>query len=488
MLSNAVLRCKLMLKRVFIGCTERIRKCRYLSVIWTLFPVIVGLPFSGWVLAASVPAILKRIDIVYYIDFPWHKKYRVNIAKGCHRFFLHSGSAVLRCEENMSLLRPLHMIKAWQRQQSKMGFLPLTIKEFGIKNVHGHIKKIKSISLYALPVHGQKTKFMTVTGMFIRHVNDVRKYHFRNRATGRISSIWSTPNHPFYLKNRGAFVPVEEISPEDEMIQKDGQIVKMNCPVVNGKCGNQSKDSIVPVYNLEIAQKHTYFVGKDFLLVHNPYDPVTGKRMVLQAWERYKLFVDFGCINQVFDPYNKGAITFEFRLNLKARDEFLSKFGFSNAKKLQDRQRAAISGPLRILGFESWSQNVEGRRDLVWILKDRKRFADAIKDADIDFPVPPPIPLEVPSELPSSDAPRLSHFDFPSSNAPKLSHFNSPDFSFSAPASACPELFDPSVLSSDHNSYAGLPPSAYFPSSQPSPSSLPPIIPFLLPGFDSVGN
>ena len=217
--------------------------------------------------------VLKRVNIVYYINFPWHKKYETERVKGCHRFLSHSGSAVLRCEENVFLLRPVHIIKIWQRQQSKMGFLYLTMKYFGLENVHGYIKKIQSISLNGFPLYGEDIKAGTVTGRFIRHVNDVREYQFKNTKTGQISRLRSTPNHPFYAKNRGGFIPVEEISSEDEMLQKDGQIMKMNCSAFQGShCGTRSKDSIVPVYNLEVAQKHTYFVGRDFVLVHNSCD------------------------------------------------------------------------------------------------------------------------------------------------------------------------------------------------------------------------
>ena len=433
-----------MLKR---GDAEIIWKCRYLPVIWTLFLLIAELTFNTWVLAASVPAMLKGMDIVYYIDFPWYKEYRVDIAKGCHRFFLHSGSAVLRCEENISLLRPLHIIKAWQRQQSKKGFFSLTINEFNIKNVHGYIKKIKSISLYALPVRGQNTKFMTVTGRFIRHVNDVRKYQFRNRATGKISSIRSTPNHPFYLKNRGSFIPIEAISPEDEMIQRDGQVVKLIDPATHCSASRiKPEKSIALVYNLEVSGKHTYFAGQDFILVHNPYTrkekntrkkkTVKGKHKPLKAWQRYKLFVDSNCIEEIDDPNHKGARTLAFKLSVKDRVEFMSKHGFSSAKSSRVQIRAAISDPLRALGFKSWSKattTTNGMKELLWKLENRERFADAIKGADIALPAPPPLPLppfpDGVSELSASNVPGLSHFDTPAplySDGPSCLSYSDP--------------------------------------------------------------
>ena len=459
MLSNAVLRCKLMLKRVFIGCTERIRKCRYLSVIWTLFPVIVGLPFSGWVLAAPVPAMLKRIDIVYYIDFPWHKKYRVDIAKGCYRFFLHSGSAVLRCEENISLLRPLHIIKAWQRQQSKVGFFSLTINEFNIKNVHGYIKKIKSISLDTFPVHGQKTEFMTVTGRFIRHVNDVRKYHFRNRATGKISSIWSTPNHPFYVKNRGGFIPIEAISAEDEMVQRDGQVVKLIYPASHGTAGRVKPErSIVPVYNLEVFGKHTYFVGKDFILVHNTYKDGSRRKKTnctrMSVKDRYNLILKRYIEEvEVMGACNIRYKTLEFRLKEEDREEFLLRYARSTGKDERSKISTAITEPLHKLGFRSERQKGKclpnSKRDIVWKLRNKKKFVRLMGSAAGVEHLSPPLPLDSVSELPSSSAPGPSHFDIPffpvpldSGEPPFLPHF---DFSVPLYSGEPPALshFDP---------------------------------------------
>ena len=406
-----------MLKQV---CTEVIRKCRCLPVIWTLFLLIVGLPFSVWVLAASMPVSLKSIDIVYYIDFPWHKTYETETVKGCHRFFLHSGSAVLRCREGISLLRPLYIIKAWQIQQSKVGFFSLTINEFGIKNVHGYIKKIKSTSFDTFPVHGQKPKIMTVTGKFIRHVNNVRKYQFRNRATGRISSVFSTPNHPFYVKSRGSFIPIEAISVEDEMVQRDGQVVKLIYTTSHGTAGRvKPEKSIVPVYNLEIAQKHTYFVGKDFLLVHNAYTGEKTKHIRLNIKDRYNVLLRHNLIKEVKirGPGKTSHTTLEFRLKAKDRAEFLSKHSMSAGKNEEHQIATAITEPLKKIGFVSVRKGLRRRNvksDLVWRLTNWKKFRFHIGDTTgLESPSLPPPPDSL-SELPSSSAPGPSHFDVPS--------------------------------------------------------------------------
>ena len=430
----------MILKQILVKCIVIVHRCGcQLSLLGIIF-FITSLFSSLWSLAAPVPEVWKSIDIVYHIDFPRRKIDETATVQGCHRFFLHSGSAVLRCEENISLLRPLHIIKAWQRQQSKVGFFSLTINEFNIKNVHGYIKKIKSISLDTFPVHGQKTEFMTVTGRFIRHVNDVRKYHFRNRATGRISSIWSTPNHPFYVKNRGGFIPIEAISAEDEMVQRDGQVVKLIYPASHGTAGRvKPEKGIVPVYNLEVFGKHTYFVGKDFILVHNPYKDRRKRnktnRTRISVKDRYKLLFTQGYIQEVTVKEPSGIIykTLEFRLKAEDKEGFALKYAMSAGKDTKTKIVTAITDPLHKLGFvpiPQGGQNLPGtRRDIVWRLMDWEKFRRRGGTTGMEHPAFP-LSLNSVSELPASNASGPSHFDalppvpLNSGEPPALSHFD----------------------------------------------------------------
>ena len=381
-----------------------------------------------------MPEPLKSIDIVYYIDFPWHKKYDTRAVKGCRRFFLHAGNAVLRCEENVSLLRPLHIIKSWQRQQRKMGFFTLAMDEFGIKNVHGCIKKIKFTAFNVFSFYTKDTKAQVVTGTFIRHVNDVRQYQFKNRATEQISRLWSTPNHPFYVKNRGVFIPVEEISSEDEMIQKDGQILKM---IHSGSHRIHSRipaeGGVVPVYNLEISGKHTYFVGQDFILVHNPCK-IKPKRLQkkpeklqkkperirrISLGERFQAMWDHGFIAPMQDPENERITTLRFQLNREDRETFHSCCGCSRAADSSNARKTDIKEPLTQLGFISMphlGSSEDGGRVIFWILMDVAQFKRALDKegaasyayaeslSHLNFSTPalpflPPLPFQPPSSM-----------------------------------------------------------------------------------------
>ena len=380
--------------------------------------------FSVGSLAASVPESLKTIDIVYYMNFPWREKYETQAVKGCRRSCLPLSGTALRCEENVSLLRPLHIIKLWQKQQREMGFFTLTMDEFGIKNVHGYIKKIKSVPFDLFSAPGQKTKTGTVTGRFVRHVTDVRKYQFKNMATGRISSIYSTPKHPFYVKNRGIFVPVEEISPTDQMIQKDGQIVRIIHPVPHCRCVRPlTGESIAPVYNLEILQKHTYFVGRDFILVHNPCERPPKKNGKIPLGDRFQRMWDNGFIGSMPDLEDSSKITLSFQLKWHERERFHLSCGYSKAKNRVNARRADIFRPLTRMGFvamDHLGSSGDGERVIFWVLTDVARFREELYEDgatssaysealsllgflnfslpyDLPLPLPPPLRLPLPS-------------------------------------------------------------------------------------------
>ncbi|HVC98715.1 MAG TPA: Hint domain-containing protein, partial [Pirellulales bacterium] len=74
-----------------------------------------------------------------------------------------------------------------------------------------------------------------------------------------------TPNHPIYARGRG-FVPAGELRPGDELLTDDFRWVKVSAVVDKGE--------VVPVFNLAVANDHTYFIGSKrrwgfCFLVHN---------------------------------------------------------------------------------------------------------------------------------------------------------------------------------------------------------------------------
>jgi hypothetical protein len=65
--------------------------------------------------------------------------------------------------------------------------------------------------------------------------------------------IGTTDEHPFYVPAREAFVPARELQAGDQLISHDGRLLRIDAI--------QSTLQIATVYNLRVADYHTYFVG-----------------------------------------------------------------------------------------------------------------------------------------------------------------------------------------------------------------------------------
>ncbi len=67
--------------------------------------------------------------------------------------------------------------------------------------------------------------------------------------------IGTTDEHPFYVPAREAFVPARKLQAGDQLISYDGQLLRIDAI--------HSTLQIATVYNLRVADYHTYFVGCD---------------------------------------------------------------------------------------------------------------------------------------------------------------------------------------------------------------------------------
>jgi hypothetical protein len=108
-----------------------------------------------------------------------------------------------------------------------------------------------------------------------RRINEIKHnppsvtYHLKFRANSGDKEIYLrvTPEHPFYVENRG-WVAVENLNINDICITNNKNKLKLLSKIFDSE--------LIPVYNLEVDIDHTYFVGDDpenCLLVHNQYDP-----------------------------------------------------------------------------------------------------------------------------------------------------------------------------------------------------------------------
>lgn len=92
-------------------------------------------------------------------------------------------------------------------------------------------------------------------------------------------TISTTPNHPFFVADRG-WMKAETIIPGMEIMLMDGSSAVVNSTQL------QPIDA-VDVYNFTVDNDHTYFVGETCLLVHNQCNTLQGKRQdgVNKAWQ-----------------------------------------------------------------------------------------------------------------------------------------------------------------------------------------------------------
>ena len=76
-------------------------------------------------------------------------------------------------------------------------------------------------------------------------------------------NIISTYDHPYYVKDKG-FVSAEALWIGAELIDKNGNVVLVE-QLYRENLGDES----VKVYNFQVEEYHTYFVGRTMILVHN---------------------------------------------------------------------------------------------------------------------------------------------------------------------------------------------------------------------------
>ncbi len=87
----------------------------------------------------------------------------------------------------------------------------------------------------------------------LRQVEEV----FENQAQVMVLGLggWTietTPEHPFWVRDKG-WTAAGEIEPGDELRSHDGQWIPLDSKLLT--------DNIVTVYNMRVAEDHTYFVG-----------------------------------------------------------------------------------------------------------------------------------------------------------------------------------------------------------------------------------
>ena len=74
--------------------------------------------------------------------------------------------------------------------------------------------------------------------------------------------IITTETHPFYVNNRG-FVNAGELKVDDELLDSNGNTLLIESYEI------ELTDEPTTVYNFQVEDFHTYYVGENGVLVHN---------------------------------------------------------------------------------------------------------------------------------------------------------------------------------------------------------------------------
>ena len=228
--------------------------------------------------------IWKEVHIVYNQDFPYKQNYSKQNIKGCKKTYISPVSnnktetkktiPALRCVEHIKLLRPDKIVRQWFKIQNKKHFFPLTLSTFNFVNIHAQITGIYPVKSGNQQHFSHNGQTKIVIGQFKRHTINIKKYTFKNMTTGKTTTVNATPEHPVYVKNRAAFIPVDLLLSTDYLLSNAGHEIRLICPENRIQhCGTSLHNNIpLPVYNLEIDNNHTYFVSDIRLLVHNICD------------------------------------------------------------------------------------------------------------------------------------------------------------------------------------------------------------------------
>ena len=211
----------------------------------------------------------KVVNISYNNEFPYRKKYDTEKIENCHKLYKSKNNAVLSCREYIAIIRPLSFIIKLTKLQKKKKYFIFSISEFGIFNEKGKIISIQPADWFFKKIININKESHVVSGIFTRHTLDVRRYAFRRKGSNEVNYINTTTNHLFYVKNKGEFIPVDQIKSTDILIGKDGDSIE---PVKLFSGLNKHmvlNNTPKVVYNMELYTGHTYFVGKQRLLVHN---------------------------------------------------------------------------------------------------------------------------------------------------------------------------------------------------------------------------
>ena len=191
-----------------------------------------------------LPEIMEEIDLKWPGDYTCSKPNYIKILKPCG--YTKKNHLIVGNYTRMHLFNKYIKMKV---TAIKKMVLPLA-KKINSTPSHSHYLK----------------KYSMVTAIFVHQSPVVKTYKFSNAATGRITALNVTPEHPFYVRELKQFIAVKKIKPWMSLVANNETV-----HIVSGERNYNQYDSkkTTTVYNIETRRHHVYHVGSQKILVHN---------------------------------------------------------------------------------------------------------------------------------------------------------------------------------------------------------------------------
>ena len=191
-----------------------------------------------------LPEIMEEIDLKWPGDYAHSKPNYIKMLKPCG--YTKKNHLIVGNYTRMHLFNKYIKMKV---TAIKKKALPLA-------------KKINSTPSHS----GYLKKYSMVTAIFVHQSPVVKTYKFSNAATGRITALNVTPEHPFYVRELKQFIAVKKIKPWMSLVANNG-----TAHIVSGNKSYNKYDlkKATTVYNIETRRHHVYHVGSQKILVHN---------------------------------------------------------------------------------------------------------------------------------------------------------------------------------------------------------------------------
>jgi hypothetical protein len=179
-------------------------------------------------------------------------------------------------------------------------------------------------------------------------------------------AIKTTAEHPFYVPAQERFVPAGELQVGDQLVSSQGVLVPIE--------SISDLNEITTVYNLRVADHHTYFVGGALwgcdVWVHNAYDP-----KILNFRSRHGLPSPEG-IHQGTVAYARQAGTTNgaFGVNPEMKVTSRYKIGtriFNLLKRMTGVDGSVLNHAENAALYNLWKQNGRSALGRVELLSDR---------------------------------------------------------------------------------------------------------------------